>query len=96
MGIGGSAAIVPHRDRVMECMLTVKPAAITAVPLMLNRMYNGVQAGVAQVSPLKQSIVKMAFGIARRRNHLLEFHKVCLCVWGGGYSVCFVYSICDV
>lgn len=56
--------------------MSVKPAALTAVPLMLNRMYNGVQAGVAQVSPLKQAIVKKAFEIARQRNNLLEFHKV--------------------
>jgi long-chain acyl-CoA synthetase len=40
---------------------------------ILFQVYDGVMKNVATQSPLKQSAFKLAIGIARERNHAMEF-----------------------
>lgn len=68
-------ALVPSREAVLESVDIVKPAELSSVPLLLNKIYAGVLAKVSEQSPLKQNLFYKAFSIARQRNALLEQSK---------------------
>eukprot|EP01040_Poterioochromonas_malhamensis_P003295 gene3295-3513_t len=70
---GSSLAIVPHRDQLLECIQIVKPTALFSVPIMLNKIYDGIMKGVKQQSFIKRSIFKLALRVARKRNHKKEY-----------------------
>jgi len=72
---GSARAIVPNREMLLECLGVARPTAIISVPVLFNRVYDGVMKTVSQSSPLKQALVKYALSVARRRNHALEFGK---------------------
>ena len=40
--------------------------------MLFNRVYDGVMKKINEGSPLSQKLAKMALGVARRRNALLE------------------------
>ena len=50
----------------------MKPTNFLSVPLVFNRVYDGVMKKINEGSPLSQKLAKMALGVARRRNALLE------------------------
>ena len=72
---GAALGLVPHRDQILECLHLLKPSVLLTVPLLLNKVHDGIWKGVAQQSPLKQRIFKYAMKISRKRNAALEFHR---------------------
>jgi long-chain acyl-CoA synthetase len=70
---GGAMALVPHRDMILQCLHLVKPTVVFSVPMLFNKVYDGVQKTVATLPPLKQKIFNFAFSVARKRNAKLEF-----------------------
>lgn len=68
-------ALVPNRESVLESVEIVKPAELSSVPLLLNKIYAGVLAKVSEQSPLKQSLFHKAFALARQRNELVEQNR---------------------
>eukprot|EP01039_Chlorochromonas_danica_P004035 gene4035-4413_t len=72
MASGSALALVPHRDLILQCLQVVKPTIIFSVPMLFNRVYDGVQKTVTTLSPLKQKIFRAAFAVARERNDALE------------------------
>mmetsp|Transcript_5137 Transcript_5137/g.7857 ORF Transcript_5137/g.7857 Transcript_5137/m.7857 type:complete len:666 (-) Transcript_5137:128-2125(-) len=73
MAHGSATALVPSRDHILTGIEMVKPTHFAAVPLLLNRLYNGVHAKFATFSPAKKKLIDTAFRIARERNHNLEY-----------------------
>jgi long-chain acyl-CoA synthetase len=69
---GKAMAIVPHRDQLLECLQMAKPTVILSVPILFNRIYDGIMKNVAAGSAAKRSIFNAALHIARKRNALLE------------------------
>lgn len=69
---GASVALAPHRDFIQQSADIIKPYEMSSVPILLNKIYAGVTAKVAEGSLLRQWVVKKAFEIARRRNDMLE------------------------
>lgn len=72
LGVGASLAIVPNRDAILDTVDIVKPAEMSSVPLLLNKIYAGVLAKVGEQSMLKQTVFYKAFDVARQRNSLVE------------------------
>ena len=57
------------------------------MPLVFNRVYDGVMKKINEGSPLSQRLAKMALGVARRRNELLEVGKPVPFLLGLQYAV---------
>lgn len=75
LSTGSTLAIVPHRDQILECLAIVKPTVIFSVPMLFNRVYDGVMKVMNTSSPIKRGLFNYAMSVARQRNHLLEFHQ---------------------
>lgn len=75
LATGSSIAILPSREQLIECLPIARPTLISAVPVLLNRVHDGIRKKVASQSPLRQKIFHWALSAARKRNHLLEFHQ---------------------
>jgi long-chain acyl-CoA synthetase len=50
----------------------VKPTSLLSVPLVFNRVYDGVMKKIGEGSALSQKVAKLALATARRRNARLE------------------------
>jgi long-chain acyl-CoA synthetase len=72
LGSGGKVALAPNREFILQTAEIVKPYEMSSVPILLNKIYAGVHAKVAEGTKLRQYIVKKAFEIARKRNSLVE------------------------
>lgn len=72
---GCAMAIVPHRDQIVECIDLAKPSVIVSVPVLFNKVFDGVMKNVATQSAIKQKLFHFALANARKRNHNLEFGK---------------------
>ena len=46
-----------------------------SVPMLFNRVYDGVQKAINEGSAVKKSLFTAAMKVARERNHLMEFGK---------------------
>lgn len=69
----GSTMALTGRDEILENLAIVKPSLINSVPMLYNKVYDAVHAGVSESSPLRQKIFHYAYDVARRRNQALEF-----------------------
>lgn len=72
LGSGGSVALAPNREFILQSAEIIQPYEMSSVPILLNKIYAGVTAKVAEGTALRQFIVKKAFEIARKRNELVE------------------------
>ena len=72
---GSSLAIVPSRDQIIECISIIRPTVLYSVPIMLNKIYDGIMKAISSQSFLKRSLFQMAIRTARRRNECKEFHR---------------------
>ena len=46
-----------------------------SVPILFNKVYDGVQKAIGESSGLKQALFKKAMAVAREKNELLEYGK---------------------
>eukprot|EP01031_Cornospumella_fuschlensis_P026303 gene26303-31775_t len=85
---GGCMAIVPHRDMILSCLNEVKPTIVFSVPMLFNKVYDGVQKNLSLSSPLKQKLARAAFNVARSRNTYREQGKQVPGWLEGVFKVC--------
>lgn len=69
---GSAMAIVPHRDQLLECLQMAKPTVIFSVPVLFNRIYDGIMKNVAAGPAITRTLFNLALRTARKRNALLE------------------------
>jgi len=72
---GCAIAIVPNREQILECISIVKPTLMFSVPILFNKVYDGVNAAMKAQSPVVQFLYRLALRTARERNHRLEFNQ---------------------
>ena len=75
VGTGSALGIVEKREQILECLAMIKPSLLCSVPVLFNRVYDGVLKKISTESPLKQKLFHAALKISRERNQLLENHK---------------------
>lgn len=73
MSEGATMALVPSREQLLECLHMVQPTVIASVPILFNKIYDGVKANLSKQSSLVQGLFQIAFQVARKRNHAKEF-----------------------
>ena len=72
---GSRLALAGGVDTLLDDIQAVKPTILVSVPTLFNKIYDGINTGVAQSSPLRQKIFRFATGVARRRRNLLDAGK---------------------
>lgn len=72
---GSCLAIVPSREQIVECIGMVKPTIMLSVPVLFNKVYDGVMKNMSKQSPFTQKLFNYALKVARKRNQRLEFGK---------------------
>jgi long-chain acyl-CoA synthetase len=70
---GSALGIVSNREQILESIPMIKPTIIMSVPILFNKVYDGVQKAIAEGSPAKKALFGAALRVARERNELLEF-----------------------
>lgn len=75
MATGSAMAIVSRREEILESIQIVKPTIICSVPMLLNRVYDGVMKRMADSPPLRRKLFEAAMRVARKRNQLLMGHQ---------------------
>jgi long-chain acyl-CoA synthetase len=70
---GSRLAIVPHKDKILQCLSLAQPDIIFSVPVLFNKVFDGVMKVNAKAPALQQRIFSAALSVARTRNHKLEF-----------------------
>ena len=73
LAIGSSLGIVSKREEILEALPMIRPTVIMSVPVLFNKVYDGVIKKVNEGSPITKKLFFAALGVARERNHLLEF-----------------------
>ncbi len=73
IGLGAGIGIVPSREQILECLQLVKPSIMYSVPMLFNKVYDGVLKNMSQQSGVTQFLFKQAISTARKRNHKLEY-----------------------
>lgn len=71
----GSTLAITTREQILENIKLVRPTLIVSVPMLFNRVYDGVHKAIAEASALKRVLFDLSISIARERNELLENHK---------------------
>ena len=79
LATGSCMAIVSNREQILESLAIVRPTMIASVPVLFNKVYDGVMKKVKEGSRLSRFVFDAALGVARRRNALLEFGKPGAC-----------------
>lgn len=72
---GSAMGIVSKREEIVESIPLIKPTVIMSVPMLFNRVYDGVNKAINEGSDLKKKLFKAAMGVARQRNEALEFGR---------------------
>jgi long-chain acyl-CoA synthetase len=73
---GGCAlGIAPNRDQILECLSIVRPTMMFSVPVLFNKVYDGVMSNIREQSFIVRGLFKLAMKVSRERNHRLEFGK---------------------
>jgi long-chain acyl-CoA synthetase len=72
---GSTLAIVPHRDQILECLQMVKPTLIYSVPVLFNKIHEGIMKAIEKQPAWKRRLFHRALKIARNRNSLLELYN---------------------
>ncbi len=75
LAIGSCMGIVSKREEILEAIPMIKPTVIVSVPVLFNKVYDGVLKKVNEGSPIAKKVFFGALAIARERNHLLEFQQ---------------------
>jgi len=73
LATGSALAIVSNREQILESLAIVRPTIILSVPVLFNRVYDGVQKKIKEGSVVARSVFNTALAISRRRNECLEF-----------------------
>ncbi len=68
-------AIIANREMIVESIPIVKPTIINSVPMLYNRVYDGVMKKMKEGSKLQQQIFEYALKQSRLRNEYIEFQK---------------------
>ena len=89
LAIGSCMGIVSNREQILESLGMIKPTVIMSVPVLFNKVYDGVQKKVNEGSPVAKKLFTMAMEVARERNHMLEFGQT------PGALLNFKHSIAD-
>ena len=71
---GSAMAIVPNRELLMECLQVARPTAICGVPVLFNRIHDGIVKKIKTGSQIKRYIYEYGMKVARKRNYAKEFH----------------------
>ena len=72
LGTGSSLGIVEKRELILDSLAMIKPSILCSVPVLFNRVYDGVLKKMSTESSLKQKLFHAALKISRQRNQLLE------------------------
>jgi long-chain acyl-CoA synthetase len=72
---GSAMGIVAKREEIVASIGLIKPSVIMSVPMLFNKVFDGVQKAINEGSGLKKSLFNMSMKIARQRNEALEFGK---------------------
>ena len=75
IGTGSALGIVEKRELILDSLTMIKPSILCSVPVLFNRVYDGVLKKMSTESPLKQKLFHAALKISRQRNQLLEEGK---------------------
>lgn len=73
--LGSRLAIVPGREKILECMAKAKPSVILCVPILFNKIYDGVMQNVKLQSPFVQKLFSYAIEKSSERNDALFMGK---------------------
>lgn len=65
-------ALVPNSSQIVECLPLVKPSIILSVPVLFNRVHDGIMKKVNEGSALKRRLFLAARQTARERSGRLE------------------------
>jgi long-chain acyl-CoA synthetase len=72
MATGSAMAIVSNREQILESLAIVRPTLICSVPVLFNKVYDGVQKKIKEGSAVSRFVFSSALSVARKRNSLLE------------------------
>jgi long-chain acyl-CoA synthetase len=72
MAVGGSMAIAESTAKIAENLMEVKPTLLIAVPRIFNRVYDGVNALMAEEGGIKKKLFDAALSNEYRRMDLAE------------------------
>jgi long-chain acyl-CoA synthetase len=75
MATGSAMAIVSNREQILESLAIVRPTLICSVPVLFNKVYDGVQKKIKEGSAVSRFVFSSALSVARKRNNLLEHGK---------------------
>lgn len=81
LSTGSCMAIVSNREQILDSLAIVRPTMIASVPVLFNRVYDGVMKRMREGSAVTRVMFSAAMGVARRRNELLEFGKPGKCLY---------------
>jgi len=73
LAIGSALGIVSKREEILEAIPLIRPTIIMSVPVLFNKVYDGVMKVMNEGPPLKKKLFMASLGVARERNHMLEF-----------------------
>ena len=71
----GSSIAIAQREELLDSLAIVKPTIINSVPVLYNKVYDGVMKKMSEGSPIVKSLFDKAMTVARKRNDALEFGK---------------------
>lgn len=72
LGNGNALCIVEKRELIMDCLQAAQPTLLMSVPVLYNKIYDGVMKAVHQGPALNKAIFHRALKVARERNALLH------------------------
>lgn len=71
----GSAMAIAQREELLDSIGIVKPTIINSVPVLYNKIYDGVMKKMNEGSPIVKSLFNRAMTVSRKRNDLIEYGK---------------------
>lgn len=69
---GSSLGIVSSRELILDSLPLIRPTMICSVPVLFNKVYDGVIKKINEGSPLSKKIFNLAMKISRKKNSRLE------------------------
>ncbi len=73
LGVGSALGIVSKREEILEAIPLIRPTVIMSVPILFNKVYDGVMKAINEGSPIKKKLFLASLAAARERNRVLEF-----------------------
>lgn len=75
MATGSAMGIVSNREQIVESIGLVRPTLILSVPVLFNKVYDGVMKKVGEGSAVTRKVFAAALKVSRERNERLEFGR---------------------